>query len=62
MDCWISHQFIIGKTVITTFRCQNDMIEHLDIEQLRRQLDLLGQLFVHFTGLQLSRWVVMGLM
>ncbi len=38
------------------------MIEHLDIEQLRRQLDLLGQLFVHFTGLQLSRWVVMGLM
>ena len=35
------------------------MIEHLDIKKLRRPLDFLGQLFIHFTGLQLTRWVVM---
>ena len=48
-----SHQTMIGKTVITSISCQDDMILDLDIKKYCGLLDLFGQLFIGFTSLQL---------
>ena len=54
-----SHQTMIGKTVITSIGCQDDMVQDLDIKKYCGLLYLFGQLFVLLTSLQLAGRMVM---
>ena len=58
--CTHSHQSIIGKTVITSIGCQDDMVQYLDIKKQGGLLDFLGQLSVLLAGLQLSGGMVVS--